>query len=392
MEPTGTQPAPHAWKPLIVCPHGDLSARVRKAFADLGTAAGSFLQEYPRGGAMARAVAQSGSNICFLDVASDPEQALPLIAEAAPVVPVVALNPRNDADLILRCLRRGACEFLTDPSADQVRAVLERLGRLAAPVERRKPSVVYCVVPGKAGAGASTLAMHLAIALKRMGASSVLLVDTDVFAGAVAFLLKLKPDFHLGDAVRDRKRMDADLWSRLAAPCQGIDVLAAPENPAAGVEMSRAIAADLMEFWRTHYEAVVMDTAGAQSALEFARLSDEVLLVATNELVVLHATRRSIEYFQQNSIDRRRLRLIVNRYTPATGLKSGEVETALKLEPYALLANDYESLQAAVLEGKPCEAGSRIGRSIQALASKLSGKEAPGRKRAGLLGLLPVRA
>ena len=31
-------------------------------------------------------------------------------------------------------------------------------------------------------------------------------------AASAAFLLKLKPEFHLGDMVRDWKRMDQDLW------------------------------------------------------------------------------------------------------------------------------------------------------------------------------------
>jgi pilus assembly protein CpaE len=208
----------------------------------------------------------------------------------------------------------------------------------------------------------------------------------------VAFLLKLKPEYHLGDAVRERQRMDSDLWGRLAVTCQGINVLLAPENPAAPVEIDRQVAGELMAFWRSHYEAIVLDTAGAQPAgLEFARLADEVLVVTTNELAALHAARRTIECLEQNGIDRLRLRLIVNRYTPSTGLKREEVETALKMTPFALLANDYELLQQAVLEGRPAAAASRFGRSVQALAERLEGQEPPAKKRAGWFGLIPRR-
>src|SRR5262249_23978388 len=149
-----------------------------------------------------------GSNVCFLDVAADPEDALPLITEAAREVPVVAINPRNDADLILRCLRRGASEFLSDPSNEQVTGVLERLERLRAPVNQTRAGTVYAVIPGKAGCGASTLATYLAIEWKRSGLGRVLLVDTDFTTGSIAFLLKLKAGFHLGDAVRDCDRLD----------------------------------------------------------------------------------------------------------------------------------------------------------------------------------------
>ena len=381
------------WKPLVVCPHRDLSNRVRTAFTELGIASPASLPDYPRMGSIAAAAAQGGCNVCFLDVASNVEHALLLIAEAAPLMPVVALSARKDADLILRCLHRGAGEFVADPTAQQFRLALDRLGRLRGTVAASRPSTVYCVVPGKPGCGASTLAMHLAIELKRAGASRVLLVDTDVRGGTIAFLLKVKADFHLGDAVRDRQRMDSDLWARLTVLCHGVDVLLAPDNPAALTEIDRVVAADLIHFWQSQYEAIVIDTAGAEpGAVEFVRLADQILLIATNELVALHATRRSVDYLEKNAIDRRRLRLVVNRYSPATGLKREEVESALKLEPYVLLANEYEIVQQAVLEGKPVGPGTRFERGMRALTARLTGKEAPEVKKPAWLGLLPRRS
>lgn len=379
-------------KPLVVCPHRELSSRIQEAFAELGLAAVTCLSEYPRMGQIVGMIAAGQADVCFLDVASNSEHAMLLLAEASAVVPVVALNTRKDADLILRCLHGGAVEFLADPAAGQLRAVLEHLERRRTAAAPPKPSTVYCVVPGKPGCGASTLALHLALELKQSGAASVLLVDTDIRGGTLAFLLKLKPEFHVGDAVRDRQRLDADLWGRLAIPYRGIDLLPAPENSAVNIEFDQASAAGLLDFWRERYEAIVVDTAGAQPAmLELARLSDHVLLVVTNELIALHASRRSIEYLEQNAIDRRRLRLVVNRYAPSPGLQRDEIQTALRLDPYILLANEYETVQQAVLEGRPVAAGTRFDRGLRALAARLTGKEAPADKKAGWLSLLPGR-
>ncbi|PWU03953.1 MAG: hypothetical protein C5B51_17835 [Terriglobia bacterium] len=369
-----------------------MSGEIGAALRALGLDNFFPVTEYPRPGAVAALAAQHECNVCFLDVASNQEHALPLISETAAVVPVVALNPHNDADLILRCLRRGACEFLSDATAEQVKGVLERLARLRGPVEQIKSAVVYCVVPGKAGCGASTLAAHLAIELKRAGVQRVLLVDADCLTGSISFLLKLKPDFHLGDAVRDCLRMDEDLWSRLVVACQGVDVLAAPENPAAPVALDRPAAIELICFWRDHYDAVVIDTAGvAGTGGELAALSDHVLVITTNELAALHATRRSVEYLEGNGIERGRLKLLVTRYTPATGLKREDVERALKLAPFAVLSNDYEAVQHAVLEGRPAPRGTHFGRSIQELSERLLGKENGSRKRTPLFGLLSLR-
>src|SRR5271165_3702726 len=144
------------------------------AFTELGITAVTHLPEYLRIGSLASVAGLGGCNICLLDVASNVEQALMLIAEAAPVMPVVALCTRKDADLILQCLHRGAGEFLADPTSQQLRVALDRLVRLRGPAGAPKPSTVYCVVPGKPGCGASTLAAHLAIEIKRSGASRVL--------------------------------------------------------------------------------------------------------------------------------------------------------------------------------------------------------------------------
>ncbi len=393
LAPVGAPSALQIWKPLLLCPHRDLAVGVRAAFAELGITEIATLPEYPRMGSMAGLVSQDGCNICFLDVASNVEHAMLLIAEAAPVMPVVALSPRKDADLILRCLHRGAAEFLAEPTAQQLRLALDRLSRSRGPTAAPRPSTVYCAVPGKPGCGASTLAVHLAIELKRSGASKVLLVDTDVLGGTIAFLLKAKSDFHLGDAVRDRQRMDSDLWARLTVHCHGVDVLLAPDSPATSVDIDRTVAAGLIRFWQAQYEAIVIDTAGAlPGAVEFIRLADQILMVTTNELVALHATRRSVDYMEKNAIDRRRLRLVVNRYSPATGLKREEVQSALKLEPYVLLANEYEIVQLAVLEGKPVGPGTRFDRGMRALTARLTGKEAPAVKKPAWLGLLPRRS
>jgi len=377
------------WKPLIICPHPALARQLRAAMGELGVDCSSWLEEYPQPAAVVALAAQQQANLCFLDIATQQEQALALISETAPFMPVVALNPKNDADLILRCLRRGACEFLSEWSGEQLDGLLDRLARLRAPAQREKPATVYCVVPGKPGCGATTVSVHLAVELKRCGVTRVLLVDADYLAASVGFLMKLKSDFHLDDAVRDCLRLDDDLWSHLVVPCHGVDVLLAPENPAAAAVLDRPAAVELICFWREHYEAVVLDTPGARDPGGcLASLSDEILVVTTNELGALHGTKRTLEYLEQSGVPAGRPKLLVTRYTPATGLKAEDVKRALRLPPFALLSNDYEILQNAVLEGQPAPSGARFAKSIHELAEHLQGKTAVTQKAPSRRGWL----
>src|ERR1039458_2303465 len=116
------------WKPMVVCPQPDFYRRMQTVLTELALEQPCTLAEYPRGGTIAALAERNACNVCFIDVATDSERAQLLISELAPSVPVVALPPRNDADLILRCLRRGACEFVADPTADALGSVFERLG------------------------------------------------------------------------------------------------------------------------------------------------------------------------------------------------------------------------------------------------------------------------
>jgi len=381
---------PAVWKPLVICPQPDFHRRLQAAFAELRVEAPMLVAAYPAAGTAGSMLETSGANICFLDAATDPEQAQPLISEFARSVPVVALHPRNDADLILRCLRRGACEFVADPAVEVVRSVLERLSRARSDASHHPAGEIYCVVPGKPGCGASTVAAHLAIQFQRGGSGPVLLVDGDHLTASIAFILKLKPEFHLEDVVRDWSRMDADLWARLTVQAFGVDVLAAPEDPTLRTEVNRRFAGELCAFWRERYETVVLDLPDIRAASDcgFAALADSILLVTTNELAALQATNRAIRYLEAGGLERAKLRLILNRYTTVSGLKREDVKTALSLEPFASLCNEYDVIQTALLDGKPAPAGSRFGASVIALCAQLRHGKEPGKKSPSWLSSL----
>ena len=380
-----------SWRPLIVCPSGDTARLLSNALAELGVADVSLIHEYPRMGTIAALAAERRSNIGFLDTNSNPEHALLLIAELAPAMPVVAIHARKDADLILRALRSGAAEFLSAPGTELVKEILERLSAKRAPSEMARSGTVFCVVPGKPGSGASTLAAQLACEMKRRGTARVLLADLDASCGSIAFQLKLKSDFHVGDAVRDAARLDDDLWERLTVRCEGVDVLVAPASAARDFAITPPVAAELLGFLRPRYDSVVLDLPGAAGAVATgcALLAQEVLLVTSNELAVLHATRRTMEYLEQEGVERARLRLIVSRYTQRIGLKREDVKAALGVEPYAVLGSDPVAVQGAILEGKPLASSTGYSRAVGQIARQFQNPiQVSGKKRhSGWLGL-----
>jgi len=146
----------------------------------------------------------------------------------------------------------------------------------------------------------------------------------------------------------------------------------------------------MVRFWKERYSTVVLDMPDLRMAIEsgFLLHADQIILVTTNELASLHATRRAVEFLDLTIADRGRLRLVVNRYTPATGLKREDVKAALQVDPFAVLSNDYDTVQEALLDGKPAAAGSRFRSSILALAQALQGKPPAAKRSAGWRELL----
>jgi len=256
---------------------------------------------------------------------------------------------------------------------------MERLSRLqpaghaAGPVSQGK---VYCVMPAKGACGASTIASSLAYQWKRLGSAKTLLADLDPLTGTIAFLLKLRSVYSFVDALTRSNSLDEDLWKAIVVPAAGVDVLLSPENPETAIHNLQD-ASPIVEYARQFYQSVVIDASGVYGdwSLDLARLSDEILLVCTNELPALQAAQRALAYLDRNRIDRGKIHVVVNRFSRDLGLSREMIETALHTEVYQVLPSDYEGVQKALLEGKPIPSTSSFGRSLSALANRLAGKE-----------------
>jgi len=366
-------------KSLLICPD---RAKAEELVRALGPSTPLPLchHAYPSGAVLIGLLSRPEVELCFVDAETDRETALRLIAEIAaraPELPIVALLGVNDPDLILRCLRAGAREFLLRPfTQDQWETVRERVspGSARSQPGSHKFGRLILIAPGKGSSGATSIACNLAFQLKRQGFEKVLLADLDPLTGTIGFLLKLKSSYSFFDALTHADRLDADVWKALISPCRNVDVLLSPEDPLAADEDRDPTA--LMEFCRRSYDICVLDTSGAfgEWNLALARCADELLVVTTADLPALHATQRLMCYFEDNGIERSRFRLVLNRYPRPGALTADHVQAALACEVYHTVPEDAESLQRALMEGKPAPPASRFARSLAVLARKLAGQ------------------
>lgn len=367
------------WKILLICPNPSLVAELSPLLTEhLPFSPALELNEYPTRAVLGEALQNQGANICFVDVSANPDWAVALLSDLSmldPKLPIVAIHDGNDPDYILRTLREGATEFLFRPiSSEHFVPVMERVSA-SHRGKGNHDSKMYCVMPAKGACGASTVACNLAHYSKRFGAKKVLLADLDPLTGTISFQLKLKQSYSFMEALSRGQQLDEDIWKGLVMNSGGVDVLLAPDQPVHGIDDTYSAAA-LLEFTRSLYDVIIVDCSGAygQWSLTLARICDELLLVTTNELPALQSTQRTLAYLERNRMDRSKIRVLVNRYHKDFGLSSEVIEAALHTDIYHLIPSDYESVQRALVEGKPIPSGTEVGKAIVGLAEKLSGK------------------
>jgi pilus assembly protein CpaE len=383
------------WKALFVCPNSKITKELAPILQHFLPAFTSHeVSSYPTRHQTADILATHQPSLCFLEVSDPVDRALGLIPELLrvdPKLPIVVVLPNNDPELVLRCLRQGATDFLLLPfTIEHVDAALQKIARLH-PGRTKNPGKVYCVMPAKGGCGASTIASNLAYQLKRLGDKRILLADLDPLAGTLSFLLKIKSSYSFMDVLQRSGEMDVDLWKAVVTSRQGVDVLLSPEVMAEGVS-EVADARSIIDYARGTYELVVLDAGGVYGDwnLSQAQMADEILLITTNELTSLQAVQRALTYLDNNGVGRWKVRLIVNRYDRHTGLSKDVIGTALHTDIYHLMPADYDAIQKALMEGKPLAPNTAFGKSMAGLVDRLGGSSEMPKKGTSLSGLLSL--
>jgi pilus assembly protein CpaE len=389
------------WKTLLICPDSRMSAHFLP-LAALQVSLGPVfeLPSYPYRSVLNETLTGKNAQFCFLDASSDPDRALSTIESLLSIQPgiqIVVLLSGNDPDLILRSLRQGAAEFLIEPfTTDQLRPALEKLARLRpnSAESRSGRGRVICVMPAKGASGATTIATNLATHWRKTTGGKVLLADLDSLTGTVSFVLKTKSPYSFMDALHRASTLDEEVWKALITVNSGVEVLLAPDNPADGIQ--EAIdPSPIIDFSRQVYDSVIIDSSGAYGDwnISIAQLCDEILMVTTNELSALQGAQRAISYLERHQVPRAKVRLVVNRYNKDVGLNKEVIETALHMDVFHLIHNDYDALQLATLAGKQVAANSTFGKGLLALTEALAGKpeKSPETKKssgfAGMFGL-----
>lgn len=262
-------------------------------------------------------------DVVIVDLDSNPETALDLVENicAQSVATVMIYSAQADSELMIRCMRAGAREFLTEPFAQPKMAealVRASARRASIRVSKKAEGKVSVFWGAKGGSGVTTIATNFAVWLARDSGRKVLLVDLDLPLGDAALGLGVTAQYSATDALQNYNRLDSNFLSKLTVEHNsGLSVLTAP-GKLGKTGMSKEAIDKLLWVTRQDYDYVVVDS-GSRLDLTETSLFDLDSVVYLVTLVTIPELRNSNRLITECfNAEGRNLEIVLNRYDKAS--------------------------------------------------------------------------
>jgi len=332
---------------------------------------------------------EAGYDVIIVDLDSDQERALDLVEHicANSSLTVMVYSRQTDPELLVRCMRAGAREYLTQPIAPSTIAEALVRASVRRPVKRPSKKALgklIVFVGAKGGSGVSTIAGNFAVALARESGHGTLLLDLDLPLGAAALDLGITSQFSTVNALQNIGRLDSNFLSTLLAKhSSGLSVLSAPDQYTP-INVSDEAISKLLVVARQDFDYVVID-AGSTTRINCKPLLDAastVYFVTQVSISELRNSNRLIsEIFTHLGP---KLEVVLNRYTPSsTGIDEENIKKALTQAVAWKVPSDYRTVQRAQNTATPLVLGdTAIAEVIRRMARVACGlPEVPDRKK-----------
>jgi pilus assembly protein CpaE len=324
----------------------------------------------------------------------DPFAELERLAGVCPPDVRVALIGENREITFYRALMElGLTEYLPKPITrdtvlDQLRPKL--LGDVASGQANRGGHVIS-ICGAQGGAGATSIAINLALQLAETTKAKVALLDLHLQGGEAAVMLGLRPGPGLRIALENPMRADTLFIERAAIDVnERVCLISADEDLDAQLDITEAGVRHVLGLLRQRFNYIVIDVPVPfpPSIHPVITASRHVLVLLEAEVTGLrnaHALRSAVT----NIAGKDRVFTLLNRAGRAGGLPKGTIVKALGTEPDMVIPDLGKGMTQAVNLGIPAlKHVSRLRRHLAPIVLEITGVSA---KRKGrlrrLLGL-----
>ena len=321
-------------------------------------------------------------DIALLDLDAEPDLCLAVVqnisvSHAASTVMVYSAS--DNQELLMHSMRSGAREFLRFPLTPRslTEAFLRASARLAETNGTKRAGKVLAFVGAKGGAGVTTIAANVALALRQETGADVVLLDLDVELGESSLLLGIKPNFTLHDVVKNSKRLDRELLSGLLTKHDsGLVVMAGPDEYEGPAGFENGDLTKLLYLLREQFAYVVVDAGpnlGRGTGL-LMELAESIYLVSQADVPGLRNAQRYASYMHRFGSEK--IKLVINRHDPRKSEISEErISKAVGVRVAWKIPNDYSAVQRSHNTAEPLIQGdSPVARIVHKMAREACGK------------------
>src|SRR5215470_3401391 len=159
-------------------------------------------------------------DVIIIELDTNPEHALDLVENICgkSSATVMVYSAQADSELLVRCMRAGAREFLTapvDPNTIAEALIRASVRRPAARSSKKAAGKLFVFASAKGGSGVTTIASNFALTLARESGQNTILIDLDLPLGNVAIDLGITTQFSTANAIESADRLDSNFLSKL---------------------------------------------------------------------------------------------------------------------------------------------------------------------------------
>jgi pilus assembly protein CpaE len=300
-----------------------------------------------------------------------------MITREVPGCQVIMMSVQGEADYLRRSMLAGAREFLIKPfSSDELISSIRRvyeLGRTfyqqAAPMPATAampvaavaaPAVptgkIIAVFSPKGGAGCSTMAVNLAIALQEESKGRVGLVDASLQFGDIAVLLNMQATRTLVDLAQQADGVDSDMILTVMLPhASGIKALLGPPRPEMADLVTVSSLRDILERLKEALDYTVVDTVSSlqDMMLTVLDIADRIVLLTTPEIPAIKNAKLFFEVTDALEYPKEKTLLVLNKADRRSGIRAQDIETGIKHPVAAQVPADERIVTQAVNQGIP---------------------------------------
>ncbi|MEZ6122441.1 MAG: pilus assembly protein CpaE [Planctomycetaceae bacterium] len=353
-------------------------------------------------------IQQTQPDIALVNVDSNPQKALDLIAEitrTASQCAVLVISGSQEGSLILQVMRSGAAEFLNLPlQLDDFISALDRIrGSMGGNDADGNASngQILTVVGVGGGVGSTSLCVNLAAALAQDPKSSPVIIDLDLTLGDADVWLDIIPDYTIRDVSENISRLDYGLLKRsLTRHDCGTYLLPRPVE----VESQDLVRPDdlrrILALLKATFSHLIIDVSKSFGPLDMSAMevSDRILLLTQLDLSCLRNVVRVMQFLDNHAGLNQKVEIIVNRMgLEDTDISLNKALETIGREVFWQLPNDYATMVASRNNGIPLAQfapKARLTRSIADLTRRLNMSDEERaqtrvveKKKGGLFGL-----